>query len=106
MSVPSMLKNPWVVVDNRIGESLESELYKELSSDHPLSGIRLHSVARSEANDDVLYADEDSGSYYLVHLTWAKEKSDRYPSFESFDSMELFIHYCLETSQFYEDEED
>lgn len=97
------LKEPWVSVRGQIALSLSNELKQELSEHHPLSGKALLAVARSEANDDVLYLDEQSGQYWLVHLTWTKETSDQYPLIKMFSSLEDFAVYCEATFQFYED---
>jgi len=49
--------------------SMETELQKELGSDHPLFGKRCQAVAVNQ--DDVLIELIDEGCVAEVHLTWA-----------------------------------
>ncbi|NRF96321.1 hypothetical protein HQN89_36870 [Paenibacillus frigoriresistens] len=103
MEIYSLLKDPWVTVEGQTVLSLIDELKRELTSHHQLSGKMLNAVAQSEACDDVLYQDKESKQYYLVHLTWAKEKSIEYPKYKVFINLEDFIKYCKETFQFNDD---
>ena len=64
--------------------AFERELQNELVSSHPLFGKRLTAVAKSAANDDVLFCDDTH--YYIVHLTWM-QGNDRHPVFQEFDSL-------------------
>ena len=59
---------PWVEAEAGPAASLLSELLRELSPRHPLSGLALKAVAHSRAADDVLFAMED-GRVVEVHLT-------------------------------------
>ena len=56
--------------DDEQREVLRVELAEELSAGHILHGRKFVIVARSEANDDVLVALDDDGTWALVHLTW------------------------------------
>jgi hypothetical protein len=97
----SLLKDPWEAIDGQAGLSLNQELKREITEDHPLANKALNAVARSYACDDVLYHDKDSSNqYYLIHLTWAKESSSKYPTHLIFNNQEDFIKYCRETFQF------
>lgn len=103
MDIYSLLKDPWVVLEGQTALGLNNELKLEMVQDHPLYGKLLNAVARSEACDDVLYEDQASLQYYLVHLIWAKADSGQYPAFKTFLKLEDFIRYCEETFQFHED---
>lgn len=102
MEIQSLLKEPWVTVEGQIVLSLNDELNREIAIYHPLGGKKLNAIARSEACDDVLYQDLESHQYYLLHLTWAKEKNSKYPTYKVFINLEDFIKYCKETFRFNE----
>lgn len=105
MDIYSLLKDPWGTVGGRTVTSLNTELKREIPNKHPLSDRMLNAVARSFACDDVLYKDENSQHYYLVHLTWAKENNSEYPKYKIFHTFEDFIKYCRDTFEFNEEHE-
>jgi hypothetical protein len=105
MDIYSLLKDPWITTQGQTILNLNNELKQEMVQEHPLYGKPLNAIARSEACDDVLYQDQVTQHYYLVHLTWAKQNSGKYPAFKAFLRLEDFIRYCEETFQFHEDDE-
>lgn len=63
-----------VSVKGQTVSSLNDELQREISESHSLGGKMLNAIARSVVCDDVLYIDQDSRHYYLVHLNWDRER--------------------------------
>jgi len=54
------------------------ELGRELTPGHPMYGLPVAAVARSTAQDDVLFELLDgSGRYAEVHLTWTATNAHR-----------------------------
>lgn len=50
---------------------LLGELRAEVAEGHPLAGVKVEVIGRSEARDDVLVLAED-GRWSVVHLTWKR----------------------------------
>ena len=72
---------PWHLIDRNEQELLNAELQKELHSTHNLLNSKLNAMAKSDLNDDVLYAFTD-GTFRVVevHLTWNKhQEGSRFP---------------------------
>lgn len=103
MNIYYILKEPWVILEGQTALGLNNELRLEMVQDHPLYSKPLSALARSEACDDVLYQDQASLQYYLVHLTWAKQDSGKYPRYKLFNAFEDFIKYAEENFLFAED---
>ena len=84
---------PW----ERTTESLENQLYRELTPEHPLFGIAARAIARRIDNDDVLFALSSPSSAILplavVHLGWTLEAtpSALFPTTEFFASLEEWV---------------
>jgi len=53
------------------------ELRAEVAEGHPLAGVKVEVIGRSEARDDVLVLAGD-GRWAVVHLTW-KRRPERPP---------------------------
>lgn len=71
--------------------TFEGELARELHPIHPLAGIAVRALGKSDRNDDVLFGFPDDERVALVHLTWSG-KPERlpfphttiYPTFDAF----------------------
>ncbi|WP_090665674.1 hypothetical protein [Paenibacillus tianmuensis] len=87
---------PWVVVDTRTAIALEKQLMREINQHHQLYGRILKTMARCEANDDVLFHDIDNNRFVLVHLTWSNNQNAEFPRFDYFSTFSDFIDYCKE----------
>ena len=75
---------------------LESELAREVSAQHPLSGCRAVAVARRQDNDDVLFFLPDSPQpLAVVHLTWRREQSSEWPCTVFFSSLQDWVERCM-----------
>lgn len=68
----------WFYLDKRLAAAMRRELDVELRPGHLLHGRLLHGIAKSGANDDVVFAEKSSDSgeddvqaWWLVHLTWS-----------------------------------
>ena len=55
-----------------------NELNSELKPDHPLHGKVRKALARCYSQDDFLFLLDD-GSYAIVHLTFSKNNTGRFP---------------------------
>jgi len=74
------------------GPGLESELYQELETGHPLFQVKAVAVGRREDNDDVLFLLPDhEPSLAVVHLTWYQENGPEWPYIEFFHSVIDFV---------------
>ncbi len=88
----------WRLVADDSG-SLLAELEREIHAQHPLYGVPTHPLARSETDDDVLFAIPDSAkpAFAVVHLTFPAEPLDdpKHPSVTFYDNLEDFLanHY-------------
>ena len=84
----------WRHVSNDETRKLLAELARELSPKHSLAGVELEVLARSEANDDVLFRRvDDPERVTVVHLTWrgAIEGDPRWPSVVFDGSFDDFV---------------
>jgi hypothetical protein len=73
---------PWYSIESDVAqvEAMEQELRRELAAEHPLHGLPMRTVGRRQDCDDVLFAAEDgSGRFAVVHLTWTRSPPDRPP---------------------------
>lgn len=59
------------------------ELKREIRKDHFLYGKRIWAVAKCDSRDDVLYL-EDTGIYYIFHLTYSECNTDGFPRYKRF----------------------
>lgn len=69
---------PWRKTDD--GEFFEAELKKEMTFFHPLKRKKVKAVGNRTDRDDVLFKLTDgSNRYAVVHLTYNKERSRKFP---------------------------
>ena len=69
------------------------ELYSELNENHPLYKVKIaNALARSGANDDVLFLLED-GSCIIVHLTWSKTNISSFPHYIEFSDLQTALKH-------------
>lgn len=70
---------PWHLININKQDLFNIELRKELCPEHKLFSAELNAIAKSEANDDVLYAFTD-GTFRVadIHLTW-KQRTEIFP---------------------------
>ena len=88
------LLEPWCLTK----PGLESELAREVSSEHPLSGKRAIAVARRGDCDDVLFFLPDGPSpLAVVHLAWGsrREQSPQLPWTVFYSSLQDWIERCM-----------
>lgn len=90
------LLEPWQQTDN--AAFYETELKKELSFFHPLNWKRVRAVAIRTDRDDVLFEVlNGSSKYAVVHLTWQKESSPKFPSTHFYkDWQDFYIKRLVE----------
>jgi hypothetical protein len=94
--VDRQVLEPWHPTDNPA--LYENELKKELSFFHPLNWKRVRTVAVRKDRDDVLFEVLNGNSQYaVVHLTWRKESSRRFPTTRFYkDWQDVFTNRLLE----------
>lgn len=93
------LLEPWQLTDN--AAFYEKELKKEVSFFHPLNWKRVRAVAVRTDRDDVLFEVFSGGSKYaVVHLTWQKESSRKFPTTHFYkDWQDFFIKRLIEDNK-------
>lgn len=80
---------PWQKTDN--GEFFEAELKREMSFFHPLKRKKVKVIGIRTDRDDVLFKLMDgSDRYAVVHLTYNKERSRKFPSTRFYKSWAEF----------------
>ncbi|MDM1758906.1 MULTISPECIES: hypothetical protein [unclassified Acinetobacter] len=89
---------PWHLIDLDKQELFNAELEKELHPAHILFNSKLNAIAKSSANDDVLYAFTDGTIRVAdVHLTWkGRTEISQYPIsiiYCSLDKWKSFVLY-------------
>lgn len=85
----------WFIV--KPDSSFVSEAYREISSDHPLFGMKLTCLAKCEANDDALFYTEH-GQFVIIHLTYSKTNAAGFPRYQLFDThleLKLYIEQTV-----------
>lgn len=88
-------KNPqvtWMTVDDIHGGKLAMEFNRELHHGHALYGFEATALAKSEGMDEVLFS-MNNGKCAIVHLTYAREKTEKYPLFLLFDTVEQALEH-------------
>lgn len=74
---------PWFGLDAlepKFATTFEEVLKREVGPGHPLYGIPVQAIAKSESNDDMLYRLLDgTGRVAEVHLTWTRSPPERPP---------------------------
>jgi hypothetical protein len=77
--VDRKLLHPWQETDKP--SFYENELKRELTFFHPLKWKKVKAIGVRTDRDDVLFElITGKSKYAVVHLTWAKEKSTKFPS--------------------------
>ncbi|WP_165813964.1 hypothetical protein [Terrimonas sp.] len=72
------LLKPWQSIENP--SFYETELKKEVSFFHPLNWKKVRAIANRTDRDDVVFEVLNGRSKYaIVHLTWRKENSRKFP---------------------------
>jgi hypothetical protein len=97
MRYPFVFLEPWVSVSDE-ANYLELELRKELSSQHPLFGLKTRAIARRIDCDDALFEVESNAiPLALVHLTRSgkQENGPEWPHTRLFENIEGFIKSCM-----------
>jgi len=75
---------------------LEAELVREISAGHPLHNVKAISVGRRTDSDDVLFfLPEHSQPLVVVHLTWTKEFSAKWPWAVFYSSVDDWVNRCM-----------
>lgn len=75
---------------------LEDELAREVCSRHPLHKVNAISVGHRIDCDDVLFFLPDHAqALAVVHLTWNKEFSARWPSTAFYSSVDDWVNRCM-----------
>lgn len=78
--------------DSRFAE----EAYREIGQNHPLFGMKMSCLAKSERNDDILFCTEH-GQFVLIHLTYSENNIFGYPRYRLFDThQELKVYWKQE----------
>lgn len=68
------------------------EAKREIKKGHHLYGETMYSTAKSDSNDDIMYA--ISGERYaIIHLTYSKNIKDGYPHFILFKNLQEALSY-------------
>jgi hypothetical protein len=92
------LEQPWQAVSPDRASRLTSQLQRELSKEHVLSGVKTRAVAMRTNRDDVLFELIDHVSpLAVVHLTWSqKAQSDaRWPTTHFFANWDDWVRERL-----------
>lgn len=90
------LPEDWLHTTENQGESLLTELSKELSPGHKLFDADLTVVAYKDGTDDILCKyDNEPDRYAMVHLTWlGKPETDSVFPFVEFDGdLDSFLKF-------------
>lgn len=70
------------------------ELRKEIGRDHFLYDKRIWAVAKCDSKDDVLYlSDENTGTYYIFHLTYSIHGIGNVPKYKRFIDIKAVKDY-------------
>lgn len=98
------LLEPWQRTDNPT--FYEKELKKEVSFFHPLYWKKVKAIGIRSDRDDVLFEVlRGSAKYAVVHLTYAKERSRKFPTTHFYKNWEdLYKNRLLEDHKQWEDE--
>jgi hypothetical protein len=88
-------KTPWRPLDPGTEmPSVQKQLEREITSEHPLHGKKVIAIARRCDSDDVLVRVGD-GTYANVHLVWGDPGSAgdpaMHPTFSVHGSLEAFV---------------
>ncbi len=85
---------PWQETDNP--SFYENELKKEMSFFHPLNWRKFRAIALRSDRDDVLFELlTGNRKYAIVHLTWSKENSRKFPSTKFYKDWQDLYQNCI-----------
>ncbi len=91
--------NPWSFdINDKLNESIKSELKKEVHSAHQLYGKldKLKLIAMHQPDDDCLFLDTKKEDVYVIHPTWSgKKDSGIWPSTDRYENLETWIKQRL-----------
>lgn len=90
-AIMNMLPKNWKILTEEESLKFSEELQKEVGEAHSLYGVSARAIARHEKLDDFLFETPSPITpYVVVHLTWHKESSPKWPSTEGFSSLADF----------------
>lgn len=84
----------WLKIDAE-KDSFVNEAYREITQGHPMHGIKLAVLAKSEITDDVLFCTE-YGQFVVIHLTYCENNTSVFPKYKILDTHQELRTY-LET---------
>lgn len=88
------IMEPWMPASNPV--DLENELRKEVSFFHPLYWKKVRAIGMRMDRDDVLFEVLNGAhKYAVVHLTYAKERSKKFPTTHFYRDWEDLYKNCL-----------
>ncbi|MDP4147012.1 MAG: hypothetical protein Q8936_21480 [Bacillota bacterium] len=100
----NLFLDPWEEIESN-NLYFESELYKELSKEHKLFGIKVKAIAR-KCDDILFYLNNDCDNYALVHLTWKgkSEENPHWPVAKLFSNLEEWkvLHMIPDYIEYYD----
>lgn len=94
------MNDPWWLITKSMEKFLNEELKKELLPKHILYGKEAIAVAKREDKDEVVFWIKELNRYAVVHLSYSKEASSKFPITYLFTLSEL-EKYCKNISEFY-----
>lgn len=71
-------------------KSFVAELKDEIGEAHFLHNECIHTVAKCDSNDDMLYlagSEEGRDTYYIFHLTYTSQNAIGFPKYQKFMSL-------------------
>lgn len=77
---------------NEEHDKFEVEAYREIGKEHPLFGMTLNCLAKSEKNDNVLFYTE-YGQFVVIHLTYSENNVSGYPKYQLLDTHQELKEY-------------
>lgn len=98
MNIEDLAQVGWLEPWQSVKPGLESELAREVGSQHPLHNRRAIAVARRHDCDDVLFFLPDGPSFLaVVHLSWhGREQNPQWPWTEFYSSLEDWVKKRME----------
>jgi len=95
--------NPWTFnINEKLNESIKSELKKEVHNAHQLYGKldKLKLIGIHQPDDDCLFLDMEKEDVYVIHPTWSgKKDSGIWPSTDRYENLESWIKQRLISDQ-------
>lgn len=95
--------SPWSFdVNDKLDETIKSELKKEVHNAHLLYGKidKLKLIGLHRPDDDCLFIDIEKENVYVIHPTWSgKKDSGIWPSTDKYENIETWIKQRLISDQ-------